>query len=130
MKWSQPDTRRALAADCVRKGTRKRTPLRAALAVLCCVGLMARGPTAAQDTGTGDRPPTRAPDIHFVPTRQAIVEAMLRLARVERGDVVYNLGSGDGRIVIIAAEKYGAAGVGIELVPRLVEMSREAGATG
>ena len=50
---------------------------------------------------------------------------MLRLAHVGRGDVVYDLGSGDGRIVIIAAEKYGARGVGIELVPRLVETSRE-----
>ena len=50
---------------------------------------------------------------------------MLRIARVGPDDVVYDLGSGDGRIVIIAAEKYGARGVGIELVPRLVEMSRE-----
>ncbi len=124
MKWSQPDVRRALAAGCVRERKRKRV-LRAALAVLCWVGLLARGPTAGQDTGTDDRPPARTPDIHFVPTRQAIVEAMLRLAHVGREDVVYDLGSGDGRIVIIAAEKYGARGVGIELVPRLVEMSRE-----
>ena len=58
-------------------------------------------------------------------TRQAIVDAMLRLAHVGPEDVVYDLGSGDGRVVIIAAEKYGARGVGIELVPRLVEMSRE-----
>jgi SAM-dependent methyltransferase len=60
-----------------------------------------------------------------VPTRQATVDAMLRLARVGPDDVVYDLGSGDGRIVIIAAQKYGARGVGIELVPRLVEMSRQ-----
>jgi predicted RNA methylase len=50
---------------------------------------------------------------------------MLRLARVAPADVVYDLGSGDGRIVILAAQKYGARGVGIELVPRLVQISRE-----
>ena len=80
---------------------------------------------AAQDPIPAERPPARTPDIQFVPTRQGIVDAMLRLASVGPDDVVYDLGSGDGRIVIIAAEKYGARGVGIELVPRLVEMSRE-----
>jgi peptidoglycan/xylan/chitin deacetylase (PgdA/CDA1 family) len=69
--------------------------------------------------------PARTPDIHFVPTRQADVDAMLRLARVGPDDVVFDLGSGDGRIVVIAAEKYGARGVGIELQPELVRMSRE-----
>ena len=78
-----------------------------------------------QSQEASDRPPARTPDIQFVPTRQAIVDAMLRLAHVGPEDVVYDLGSGDGRIVIIAAEKYGARGVGIELVPRLVQMSRE-----
>ena len=48
---------------------------------------------------------------------------MLQLAGVGPDDVVYNLGSGDGRIPIIAAQKYGARGVGIELDPRLVELS-------
>lgn len=48
---------------------------------------------------------------------------MLKLAGVGRDDVVYDLGSGDGRIPIIAAQKYGARGVGIELDPRLVELS-------
>jgi SAM-dependent methyltransferase len=99
-------------------------------ALLCCVwlapdlavGLNAQTPS---ETAPADRPPARTPDIHFVPTRQAIVDAMLRLAHVGRDDVVYDLGSGDGRIVIIAAEKYGARGVGIELVPQLVEMSRD-----
>jgi len=79
----------------------------------------------AQETPANERPPARTPDIQFVPTRQPIVDAMLRLARVGPDDVVYDLGSGDGRIVIIAAQKYGARGVGIELVPRLVEMSRD-----
>jgi SAM-dependent methyltransferase len=69
--------------------------------------------------------PARTPDIFFAPTRQTIVDGMLRLARVTGGDVVYDLGSGDGRIVVIAAQKYGARGVGIELDPRLVALSRE-----
>ena len=50
---------------------------------------------------------------------------MLKLARVGADDVVYDLGSGDGRIVILAAQKYGARGVGIELDPQLVERSRQ-----
>lgn len=65
----------------------------------------------------------RTPDIHFTPTRHNIADAMLRLAGVGTGDVVYDLGSGDGRIPIIAAQKYGARGVGVELDPRLVELS-------
>lgn len=60
-----------------------------------------------------------------MPTRQTVAEAMLKLARVTADDVVYDLGSGDGRIVIIAAQKYGARGVGVELEPQLVEISRQ-----
>lgn len=69
--------------------------------------------------------PARTPDIHFTPTRHNIADAMLKLAGVGPGDVVYDLGSGDGRIPIIAAQKYGARGVGIEIDPRLVERSWE-----
>jgi len=71
------------------------------------------------------QPATKTPDIHFVPTPQPIADAMLKLARVTPDDVVYDLGSGDGRIVIMAAQKYGARGVGIELDARLVEISRQ-----
>ena len=74
-----------------------------------------------QDTTSQQRPP----DIYFVGTPQPIVDAMLRLARVTSDDVVYDLGSGDGRIVILAAQKYGARGVGIEIDPKLVARSRE-----
>jgi precorrin-6B methylase 2 len=68
--------------------------------------------------------PARTPDIHFSPTRHNIADAMLQLAGVTADDVVYDLGSGDGRIPIIAAQKYGATAVGIEIDPRLVEISR------
>ncbi len=72
-----------------------------------------------------DRRPARQPDIYFVPTRHVTADAMLTLARVTRDDVVYDLGSGDGRIVILAAQKYGARGVGIELDPHLVDVARQ-----
>jgi SAM-dependent methyltransferase len=64
--------------------------------------------------------PARTPDVHFVPTPTAVVDGMLKLADVKASDVVYDLGSGDGRIVIAAAQKFGARGVGIELDRRLV----------
>lgn len=67
--------------------------------------------------------PARTPDIHFTPTRHNVADAMLKLASVGPDDVVLDLGSGDGRIPIIAAQKYGAVGVGIELDPRLVELA-------
>ena len=57
----------------------------------------------------------RPPDVRFVPTPQSVVDAMLELAHVTAADVVYDLGSGDGRIPITAAKKYGARGVGIEI---------------
>jgi cyclopropane fatty-acyl-phospholipid synthase-like methyltransferase len=68
--------------------------------------------------------PARTPDVHFTPTRHAIADAMLQLAGVGPGDVVYDLGSGDGRIPIIAAQKFGARGVGIEIDPALVATAR------
>jgi SAM-dependent methyltransferase len=68
--------------------------------------------------------PQRTPDIHYTPTRHNIAEAMLTLGRVTKDDVVYDLGSGDGRLPILAAQLHGARGVGIEIDPKLVAMSR------
>jgi SAM-dependent methyltransferase len=71
--------------------------------------------------------PKRTPDIHFVPTPEEVVEAMLRLAEVGPNDIVYDLGSGDGRIPIAAARRFGARGIGIDLDPKLVaQASRSA----
>jgi cyclopropane fatty-acyl-phospholipid synthase-like methyltransferase len=64
---------------------------------------------------------TPGADIHYVPTPDAVVRAMLDVAQVTSADVVYDLGSGDGRIVIEAARMYGARGVGIELDPELIK---------
>lgn len=72
----------------------------------------------------GSQAQAREPDIYFAPTRHAIADAMLQLAGVGPGDVVFDLGSGDGRIVILAAQKYGARGVGVEIDPQLVQTSR------
>jgi SAM-dependent methyltransferase len=60
----------------------------------------------------------------YVQTPQEVVERMLRLAQVGRNDVVYDLGCGDGRLVITAAKKYGARGVGVDFDPNLVKESR------
>ncbi|HYA29389.1 MAG TPA: methyltransferase domain-containing protein [Acidobacteriota bacterium] len=64
-------------------------------------------------------------EIPFVPTPIAVVDRMLDLAEVKKGDVVYDLGSGDGRIVIRAAKKYGVRAVGIEMDPLLLEKARQ-----
>jgi precorrin-6B methylase 2 len=73
----------------------------------------------------GTQMPRRTPDIHFTPTRHEVAEAMLELAEIKPDDTVYDLGSGDGRLPIIAAQKYGARGVGIEIDPKLVELSKQ-----
>jgi SAM-dependent methyltransferase len=67
----------------------------------------------------------RQPDVRYVPTPQNVVDAMLALAQVTAGDVVYDLGSGDGRIPITAAVKYGARGLGVEIEPRLVAEAKD-----
>jgi len=67
----------------------------------------------------------RAPDVVFVPTPFAVVDQMLAVARVGAGDVLYDLGSGDGRIVIAAAKRFGIRAVGIDIDPKRIEESRE-----
>lgn len=61
--------------------------------------------------------PTKRPDVIYVPTQPEVVDAMLKLAKVSKGDVVYDLGCGDGRIVVAAARDYGATGIGIDIDP-------------
>jgi SAM-dependent methyltransferase len=66
----------------------------------------------------------RAPDVPYVPTPPDVVEAMLELAEVREDDVVYDLGCGDGRMVIAAARKHGCRGLGVDIDPRRVAESR------
>lgn len=68
---------------------------------------------------------SRAPDVHFDPTPMDVVEAMLTRAGVTSEDVVYDLGCGDGRFVIMAAKTFGARGVGIDIDPDRIKESRE-----
>lgn len=76
-------------------------------------------------TGADEPGETRAPDVIFVPTPQPVVERMLELAEPRRGDVLYDLGSGDGRIPIIAARDHGIRAVGIDIDPQRIAESRK-----
>ena len=89
---------------------RRMWSIAAALAVVGALSLAPR-PLARQFTRL------RPPDVKFAAAPPQVVDTMLRLARVTSADVVYDLGSGDGRIPIAAALKYGARGVGIEIDP-------------
>jgi cyclopropane fatty-acyl-phospholipid synthase-like methyltransferase len=65
----------------------------------------------------------RRPDVIYVPTPQSVVDAMLNMAQVTSRDIVYDLGSGDGRIPITAAQRYGARGVGVEIDPNVMRLA-------
>ena len=69
--------------------------------------------------------PLRTPDVIFVPTPQEVVDVMLKIAKVTKDDVVYDLGSGDGRIPITAAKTYGARAVGIDIDPDRIREANE-----
>src|SRR5688572_20645774 len=79
------------------------------------------------------RKPAQQPDVIYVPTPHDVVDDMLRLANVRKGDVLYDLGSGDGRIAIAAAKKFGIKAVGIDIDPDRIreatENARKAGVT-
>jgi SAM-dependent methyltransferase len=69
--------------------------------------------------------PKREPDVIYVPTPDDVVDMMLHLARVKRDDILYDLGCGDGRIVVAAAKKYGCRAFGYDIDPERVEESLE-----
>lgn len=75
-----------------------------------------RVPLLAQATHEG-----RRPDVIYVPTPDEVVDKMLGMAAVTARDVVYDLGCGDGRIVITAAQRYGAHGVGVDIDPKRIQ---------
>ena len=102
--------------------------LRLALTWALAAAMVSPMPAVAQSP-----PPQelRERDVIYVPTPQQVVNAMLRLANVGPGDVVYDLGSGDGRIPITAARVHGARGVGIDIDPtRIREATANARAAG
>jgi predicted RNA methylase len=81
--------------------------------------------TTAVVPAGAQQPQLRSPDVIFVPTPQEVVDAMLKLAKVTKNDVIYDLGSGDGRIPITAAKTYGARGVGIDIDPQRIKEATE-----
>ena len=95
--------------------------------ILLVVALSAAAQTAAQQApAAAPQKELRAPDVVFVPTPQDVVEAMLKVAKVGKGDVLYDLGSGDGRIPITAAQKYRIAlGIGIDINPERIKEANE-----
>lgn len=81
---------------------------------------------SAPQTAAAQAPaPTKRPDVIYVPTRPEVVDAMLKLAKVQKGEVVYDLGCGDGRIVVAAARDFGATGVGIDIDPARIAEANE-----
>lgn len=108
------------------------------LLLILSLGLLLVGsspcPGYAQQTDTTENPSIpglevppqpQESDVPYVPTPEPVVDRMLELAEVDETDVLYDLGSGDGRIVIRAAQKYGARGVGIEIDPKRVREARQ-----
>ena len=92
--------------------------------MICCLGAAIVFSQQKSESSKASEP-KRSPDVIFVPTPQDAVEKMLELAEVKKGDVVYDLGCGDGRIVVTAAKKHGAKGIGIDIDPQRIAESKE-----
>ncbi len=91
-----------------------------------CLGFMVAatsttGLSAIAQPISSTQPLARTPDVIFVPTPEAVVDAMLSVAKVGPNDILYDLGSGDGRIPIAAAKRFGTRGVGVDLDPERIE---------
>ncbi|WP_009630221.1 SAM-dependent methyltransferase [Synechocystis sp. PCC 7509] len=85
-----------------------------------CVPLSQSNAQISQ-TPTTTQTPLREPDVVYVPTPQEVVDEMLALAKVTKNDVIYDLGSGDGRIPVTAAQKFGTRGIGIDINPERIQ---------
>lgn len=89
------------------------------------VGLLVLGAGVSATAQEGATRPSRKLDVWYVATPHEIVDRMLQVAKVRAGDVVYDLGCGDGRMVIAAARKFGTRGIGIDLDPARIREARE-----
>ena len=87
--------------------------------------LMVLAVLSAASVAAQSAAPRREPDVPYVPTTETAVQAMLKLGDVKKTDVVYDLGCGDGRIVIAAAKSFGARGVGIDINPVRIGEAKE-----
>jgi len=93
----------------------------AAVSVALCFSAAAH--LHAQDTTATAEPVKK--DVPYVPTPQPVVDRMLEMAGVKKGDVVYDLGCGDGRIIVTAAKKHGATGIGVDIDPERIKESND-----
>jgi hypothetical protein len=98
--------------------------------IACASGPLAAqavAPTPALQIAQAAQPsaPARTPDVIFVPTPQQVVDEMLKVANVKKGDVLYDLGSGDGRIPVTAAKRYSVRAVGIDIDPQRISEANE-----
>lgn len=116
MRRTDYSGQRALAPPAGRRGL---SPLKAAVFAIVALGSASVTVDVAGQAGTQKRPdaPHLAP---YVPSPREVVDRMLQLAAVSKGDVVYDLGCGDGRIPITAAKVYGARGVGVDIDPQRI----------
>jgi SAM-dependent methyltransferase len=115
--------------------------MRDATAVVCGLAILLSTSASAQQqqpptvqlpqTPPPPNAPARRPDVIYVPTSPEVVEAMLKLANVTKNDVVYDLGCGDGRIVVAAARAFGAKALGVDIDPqRIAEANANAKTAG
>jgi SAM-dependent methyltransferase len=112
----------------IRRGWRLRNhpKARSLGTILCAIGLAA----AIAGISCGDQPTSgqsslRSPDVHYEPTSPEVVDIMLRMAAIKPGEVVYDMGCGDGRIVITAVREYAARGVCVDIDPQRIAESQE-----
>jgi tRNA G37 N-methylase Trm5 len=94
-------------------------PLHRLIAIATLTVLLAITTAIAQTTTTVEK------DVPYVPTNERVVQEMLKVAKVTKNDLVYDLGCGDGRIVITAAKQYGARGIGIDIDPERIKEAEE-----
>ena len=112
----------------MRRGSIRRGAARVALVATLLAAAGCTPTTQAPGDSGPHCPPRTSPGVLFVPTPTDVGLEMLKLAGVTSNDLLYDLGSGDGRLVIAAAQLFGARGVGVELDAKLVQDSREAAA--
>ncbi len=93
--------------------------------VLGLVAVLALAQPASVAMSRADDSQTKRPDVIYVPTPQEVVDKMLEMANVKKDDVVYDLGCGDGRIVVTAAKKYGCRAIGFDVDPERIKESRD-----
>ena len=101
--------------------SRRRFPL--ALSLLAFSALLL-APVAASLAQDDDAEPVKK-DVPYVPTPQEVVDKMIEMAEIKEGDIVYDLGCGDGRMIVTAAKKHGARGIGVDIDPQRIRESNE-----